>query len=154
MENFWSFLFSKWRSICLTDVKSFTMMLSFSATLNLFSSMPLLDDCSSSMLLNSLCFSGENKHHDKHWHHQLRWNWNIFALDLLMFELVLHLRGSLTTWMSLNKRVSILIWNFSRFTIIKQRVVKHMLTVSMSSNLLTLKKAYIHPYSSLIKGGY
>ena len=48
--------FSKWVAVCLDDVKWFTMMLSFSAVLSFFSSIPVNDDCFSSMLLNSYCF--------------------------------------------------------------------------------------------------
>ena len=57
MENFLVILFfSKWMAVCLDDVKWFTMMLSFSAILNVFSSIPLNGDRFSSMLLNSYCF--------------------------------------------------------------------------------------------------
>ena len=46
MENFQLILFfSKWMAVCLDDVKWFTMMLSFSAILRFFSSIPLNDDC-------------------------------------------------------------------------------------------------------------
>ena len=63
--------FSKWMAVCLDDVKWFTMMLSFSAILRFFSSIPLNDDCFLRCYWTAIAFM-KNKQHDEYWHHQLR----------------------------------------------------------------------------------
>ena len=121
-KTFCWFFPSEWTSIFLADVKSFTLMLSFSATLAFFSSMPLFDYCFLRCYWTACVFPVKNKHHDEYWYHQLvkvKLKYFCFrsfdVLTGLPFE---------TSLDELNKRIVLLIWKFWQFVKGKTSIYK------------------------------